>query len=264
MLLAVSEDMSFRKQTDFSKIEFYLNPDDPYAMDLSGCTLITGFYGIGKIGFIVVNHMINKLGARRIGYIITEVIPPFISVKNNSIVLPFEIYRAGDIVFIAAFFEPYKNEHRSFARAVLSWTIQEKFSKIILIGGLDSRLRQDENVFAKAVFTQSYRDLGFETNLSELDEGLYVTGPLALLLMFAEVYKFPAVAVLSYAERSRPDPIGASHAVSIINDLLKTNCGVEELIKEAENIEKEISEMMEATENPATEDSNNRDKGLFM
>ncbi len=256
--------MSFDKLTDFSQIEFYLNPEDPYAMDLSGCTLITGFYGIGKIGFIVVNHMITKLGARRIGYIITELIPPFISVKNKSIILPFEIYRAGDIVFVAAFFEPYKNEHRSFARAVVRWAIQEKFSKMILVGGLDSRLRRDENVFAKAVFSQGYREAGYETNLAELDEGLYVTGPLALLLMFAEVYNFPAVAVLSYAERSRPDPIGASHSVDIINDLLKINCGVEELIKEAENIEKEISEMMEATENPATEDPNQRDKGLFM
>ena len=242
-------------------IEFLTNGED-----LSGCTLVTGFYGIGKIGFIAVNHMIQKLQAKRIGFVITEFLPPFLSVRNKELILPFEIYRKDNIVFLAAFFEPYKYEHRSFAKAVVQWAKTNRMTNMILIGGLDSRLRVEEEVLAKAVYSTTYREMFPAANVPNLDEGLYVTGPLALLLMFCELYDFPGIAVLPYAERSRPDPIGASHAVEIVNDLLGTDCGVEELIQEAENIEREIQSMMDATENlnQDEKESQSNDKGMFL
>lgn len=248
-----------------SHIEFVMNESEQ-ASNLQGCTLLTGFYGIGKIGFIVINHMVQKLGAERIGCVLTEYMPPFISVKEEKLVLPFEIYRSGNLIFLAAFFEPYKYEHRPFARAVVNWARESGMTNMLLVGGLDSRLRNDEEVLARAVYTTAYKTMKTDVKIPLLDEGLYVTGPLALLLLYCEVFEFPAIGVLPYAERSRPDPIGASHAVEIINDLLNTNCGVEELIKEAENIEKEISAMMDATENPSNEDSDgpDSDRGLFM
>jgi uncharacterized protein len=245
-------------------IEFVMSEHES-ATNLQGCTLLTGFYGIGKIGFIVVNHMVQKLGAKRIGCIVTEYMPPFISVKGDKLILPFEIYRAGDLVFLAAFFEPYKYEHRPFAKALVKWSKEQGIGSMVLVGGLDSRLRTEEEVLAKAVFTSSYKSMNIQVNIPILDEGLYVTGPLALLLLYCEVFEYPSIGILPYAERSRPDPIGAAHAVEIINDLLNLNCGVEELVQEAENIEKEISAMMDATENPSNEDSSvDGDRGLFL
>lgn len=233
-------------------------------INLSGCTLITGFYGIGKLGFIAVNHMIQKLQAERIGYVVTDHMPPFISVKEGNVILPFEVYKKDNLVFIVAFFEPYKYEQRSFAKAIILWAKQMGISQAVLIGGLDSRLRNDSDILAKAVQSSAYKKMYPNIDIESIDEGLYVTGPLALLLLFAEIYDFPAISILPYAERSRPDPIGASHAVGIINDLLRINCGVSELIAEAENIEKEIAAMMNATENPSNEATENSDKGLFM
>ncbi len=250
-----------RIETGGNPIEFLTNGED-----LSGCTLVTGFYGIGKIGFIAVNHMIQKLNAKRIGFVVTEYLPPFLSVRNQDLILPFELYKSDNIVFLAAFFEPQKYEHRAFAKAIIQWAKSKRMNNAILIGGLDSRLRTEEEVLAKAVYTTLYREMFPAANVPSLDEGLYVTGPLALLLMYCELYDFPGIAILPYAERSRPDPIGASHAVEIINDLLGTNCGVEELIKEAENIEREIQSMMDATESMGNDNGDNQgaDKGMFL
>ena len=257
---------NYSSSIEISNIEFILKENDQYANDLNGCILITGFYGIGKIGFIAVNHMIEKLKAELIGTIITDYVPPFISVKNKSLISPFQIYRAGKLIFLIPYFEPYKYEQRAFTKAVTLWALQEGIKQMILIGGLDSRLRSDENILTKAVYTKEYKNSGETLDIPLLDDGIYVSGPLALLLLYCEVYNLPAIALLSYAERSRPDPVGASHAVAVVSDLVKTNCGVEELIKEAENIENEISAMMDASENPINEDFSNKDadKGLFM
>ena len=77
--------------------------------NFEGCTLLNGWHGIGECGFISMSHLVDKLGAERIGYIITSNIPQFITIKNNKITFPFEIYRGGDIVIILPIFEPIKS-----------------------------------------------------------------------------------------------------------------------------------------------------------
>lgn len=69
-------DSSARSAFGSSKIEFLIL--DKYKGKLSGCTLVTGFYGIGKVGFISVNHMVEKLGAERIGAILSIFYPHFL------------------------------------------------------------------------------------------------------------------------------------------------------------------------------------------
>ena len=86
---------------------------------------------------------------------------------------------------------------------------------------------------------------------------------MALILMYAEIYNFPAIGILPYAERSRPDPIAASHGVEIVNDLLKLDCGVEELVREAETIETELQEL-EGLRKESEDLSRDPDRGLFM
>ncbi|MDH5403885.1 MAG: PAC2 family protein, partial [Candidatus Heimdallarchaeota archaeon] len=158
---------------------------------------------------------------------------------------------------------PYKNEHRLFAHGLIRWAISRELARVVVIGGLDSRLRTNEDVFAKCVYSAAYNDLFPNPQIPMMDEGLFITGPMALVLMYAEINNFPALGILPYAERSRPDPIGASHAVEILNDLLGTECGVQDLVREAENIENEL-QSIEGVLQEEAEDQDDRDKGMFM
>lgn len=246
----------------FSKslVEFIIRPEE---QDLRGCVLVSGFYGIGKVGFIAVNHMVQTLDARLIGYVVTDFLPPFLSVRDERLILPFEIYRSEDIIFLSAYFEPYKLEHRSFAQSVVNWSREVGISEIVLVGGLDSRLRVQEDLIAKAVYTSKYKEKHPDTKIPMMDEGLFITGPMALILMYSEIEEFSSVGVMPYAERSRPDPIAASHAVEILNDLLHTDCGVDELVQEAESIENEIQSMEGALQEQGEEEED-RNRGMFI
>ncbi|MHA2504603.1 MAG: proteasome assembly chaperone family protein [Candidatus Kariarchaeaceae archaeon] len=255
-------DSTARSGYGSSNIEFVIKDD--YKDSLSGCTLVTGFYGIGKVGFISVNHMVEKLGAIRIGAVLTDFLPPFLSVKENRLVLPFEIYKHEDIIFLSAFFEPYKYEHRSFAHALIQWAKRNQMSHAILIGGLDSRLKADDEVIAKGVYSSVFMKKFNQTPVPMMDEGLFITGPMALVLMYAELQDFPAMGIMPYAERSRPDPIAASHAVELVNDLLQTDIGVDELVREAESIETELQAMEGMLEEETQDENTNRDAGMFM
>ena len=228
--------------------------------NFEGCTLLNGWHGIGECGFISMSHIVDNLKAERIGFIITNNIPQFITIKNEQITFPFEIYRKDNVVVILPIFEPIKSEHLKFTKRIVDWSIEEKFEQSILVGGLDKRLEDDHNM--KAIYTNAYLDKKKDSGVPILNEGLYVTGPLAYMLMFYELNSFPAVSLLPYAERSRPDPIAASVAVEKINHLLDIGVNVKELLEEAERIEKEIESLIKASR--STERENDSDKGMFV
>ncbi len=83
------------------------------------------------------------------------------------------------------------------------------------------------------------------------------------MLMFYELNQFPAVALLPYAERSRPDPVAASVAIEQINLLLGIGIDTEGLLKEAEKIEKEIESLIQASK-PTRDRDKDSDQGMFV
>ena len=242
---------------DYGQIEFIFKKPQNF----EGCTLLNGWHGIGECGFISMSHLVDNLKAERIGFIITNNIPQFITIKNEKITFPFEIYRKDDLVVVLPIFEPIKSEHLAFTKTLVEWSIHEKFKQSILIGGLDRRLKDENEI--KAIYTQAFKEERPDVEIPILDEGLYVTGPLAYMLMFYELNDFPSVALLPYAERSRPDPIAASVAVSAINSVLNIEINVQELLEEAERIEKEIESLLQASKSRKDTDMNS-DKGMFV
>jgi uncharacterized protein len=229
--------------------------------NFEGCVLLNGWHGIGECGFISMSHLVENLGLERIGFIITNNLPQFISIKNEQITFPFEIYRKDNLVVILPIFEPIKSEHLLFTKTIVEWSIEEKFQQAILIGGLDKRLQGEHAV--KGIYTRSFKRDTSISSIPVLDEGLYVTGPLAYMLMFYELNQFPAVALLPYAERSRPDPVAASVAIEQINLLLGIGIDTEGLLKEAEKIEKEIESLIQASK-PTRDRDKDSDQGMFV
>ena len=62
-------------------------------IDLKGKYLITGFHGIGVVGYIGTKFLIEESNARKIGMIISKLMPPLVSLDDaGNIQLPFEIF----------------------------------------------------------------------------------------------------------------------------------------------------------------------------
>ena len=228
--------------------------------------LITGFHGIGTTGFIAVKYIANELKAEKIGTILSDVQPPFITTAENRISLPFELFQKDKIVLLVPQFQPYRHEYQTFSETLVDWSLKSKIQKTILIGGLDSRLKKKDEVNDKIriIATTTYQEK-FETTLPFLEDGLFVTGPIALMLTFYEVEKFPAIALLPYAESSRADPLAAAVAIKEINRLTNLGISVEKLIHDAEKIEQDLSEIIIQTkEQQEIETKDQGNKRLYI
>ncbi len=207
---------------------------------LKGSILVTGFHGLGATGFISVKHAVTSLNAELIGYIESSRIPPFVSMEDKRLSLPFEIYRKDNYIFILTNAPPHPKERQEFSKAIADWAISENMSMAFLVGGLDSRLKPAESDKIRCTVTRAYDTSKLEIPI--LEKGLFVVGPLAIMLTQFEISNFPAIAILPYANPTRPDPMAASVAVEELNKIANLKMDVSQLINDAQRIENELQE----------------------
>jgi len=215
-------------------------------VELEGKIFITGFHGIGYAGYIAVNHIIESTNAELLGYVTTEQYPPIVSLDENRVLTPYELFMYKDFILFLPRFQPPPSEQNDLMRILTEWTVKNRFLEAILIGGLDSKLKAGEEKL-RVVPTSQFK-MNNKLELKKLDRNLYVVGPLAILLAYYEIKDFPAIALLPYAQRGRPDPLAAATAIQVINQLYDLDISTEQLIKDAKQIEQEIAQLKEQEE----------------
>jgi len=216
-------------------------------VDLEGKIFITGFHGIGYTGYIAVNHIIESTKAELLGYITSEQYPPIVSLDENRVLTPYELFMYKNFILFLPRFQPPPSEQNDLIKILTEWTVENRFKEAILVGGLDSKLKAGEEKL-KVVPTSKFEINNSKLELKKLDKNLYVVGPLAILLAYYEIRGFPAIALLPYAQRGRPDPLAAATAIQVINQLYNLEISTEQLIKDAKQIEQEIAQLKEQEE----------------
>ncbi len=219
-----------------------------------GSVFICGFHGLGEVGFLSTAHLTRTLEAERIGFIKSDMLPLFVSMENEKLLLPFELYfyEEKDMVFFVPRFQPHQSEQWGFIERLVDWIVEQKFAEVLLLGGLDSSFKEDEEDM-RCVPTSSYADRLEKWSVPLLEEGLFVAGPLALLLAELEIRSAPGIGLLTYATRGRPDPRSAATMLEKINEVYGVSANVDQLIEESKEIERleKMRKSIEADADPS-------------
>ncbi len=231
-------------QLDYSEeIKIILHEPD---VKLKGKVLVSGFHSaLGETGYIVLRHLAAQEQARPIGCIMSPLVPPHVFIGGERLLMPIEIYEYGErFILLFTRLQPHRAEWAPFTETVANWCIDMELKEAVLLGGLDMQFAEDESRYRSA-YTSAYKETAQKHELLVLEEGRGIYGPLALLLANLEIRNFPAMAILPYAERGRPDPRAASVAVEVFNKLYDLDIQTEALMADAEAIEKEIKQLLE-------------------
>lgn len=227
--------MAFVATTDSSfkiilKKDFKIKP---------GSTFVCGFHGLGEVGFLSTAHLTRTLEAERVGFIKSDMLPLFVSMENERLVLPFELYyyEKKKMVFLVPRFQPHQSEQWGFIDKLANWVAENNFKETLLLGGLDASFKEDEQDM-RCVPTTAYGEMLEQWNVPLLEEGLFVAGPLALFLAELEMLGAPAIGLLTYATRGRPDPRSAATMLEKINEIYGVAANVEQLLEESREIER--------------------------
>lgn len=212
---------------------------------------VSGFHGLGSVGFIAMKQLIDNLEingnkVKRIGIIKSRAAPPYIYLENERIAVPFELYALDKILFFLPRLPPYRHYESDFAESLVSWIINSKqFELTLLIGGVVKSLQEKDESNVKFVPSRAFKELKHdwpELQNNLLQTGLMIQGPLAIMLGLLDLENFPALGILSFAEREKPDPVGASEAIKVINSLLNINCPLDDLLKTSDALEDDLKQ----------------------
>ncbi len=227
-----------------------LEPD----IKLKGKTLVSGFHSaLGETGYIVLRHLTAQDTARPIGCIMSPLVPPHVFIGRDRLLMPIELYEYDDrFILLFTRLQPHRVEWAPFTETIANWSVDMGFKEALLLGGLDMQFAEGDDRF-RAVITSAYKEKAHQFELPILESGRGIYGPLALLLANYEIRNFPAITILPYAERGRPDPRAASVAIDVFNQLYDQNISTDELMADAETIEKEIKQLLERQKERETE-----------
>ncbi len=214
--------------------------------NLKGFTLIEGFPGAGLVGPMAISYIVEKLGMKYIGRIDSDGFPPLVAIHNNKPMAPIRVYmdEKGKFVTVIAEFAIPLDLTYEMSRTLYDFIAASGISKIVSIGGVPIGLHgpQQDGVFAITSTDDLRKDVQ-KAGLKPIGEGV-ATGISALLLLNAVTNGLPDVNILVPVDPNILDPKYAETAIINLNKLIKLGVNVNELDKEAKDVENKIRDLL--------------------
>ncbi len=205
--------------------------------------IIQGFPGFGLVGTIATEFLINELGAKPIGAIHAEDIPPMVAIHDNSMVQPIGIYydKKTNIIILHVMTN-VKGIEWKMGELVLELAKELDARDVLAIEGVGTQLPSDKieayyyanNELAKGRFNAF--------KLSPLKEGI-ILGVTATLMLQGE--ERPISCIFIETHSSMPDSKAAAKAIEVIDKYLNLKIDYKPLLKQAEKFEGKIKGLME-------------------
>jgi len=225
-----------------------------------GKIFITGFYGVGAVGYLVSKYLTRQKDAKYIGYISTKRLPMIIRMEENRIGLPFELYEWKNFIILLNESIPDAREIHAYANAVVDWVIENKFKLAVLFGGLAERVSGQEPI--RIAYTNAFLKY-MKPFAPSLEKRLSIVGPLALLLSRFEIKGFPSVCILPYARIYEYDLNAAYIALKTLKEKFAADIDLSQLEKDLsyeKKLEHDLLKEIEKSRQPPPPDS----KILYM
>ncbi|MEE6245710.1 MAG: PAC2 family protein [Thermoproteota archaeon] len=188
----------------------------PQNVDLKDLSLIAGFHGIGATGYVSIKYLIDQLKPEKVASVDTDAIFPVSSNSSGHLVTPYQIYKHNKLAILRAEISPSRKSELLFLRQLCDLLLDKKIKELILIGGLDSAFKADDSM-VRYVHTSSFTPNQNFDNLKLLEDDRIIVGPVALMLNYMEMKKFPTYALLPFASAERVDYNAAAEALKIVS-----------------------------------------------
>ncbi|KKK95068.1 hypothetical protein LCGC14_2676530 [marine sediment metagenome] len=213
-----------------------------------GATFILGFAGIGLIGTIVANTLIEQLSdIQEIGFITSEYLPPISVFYQGVLKHPFRLlYSASTNLIIGICEVPFQipTAYNDLSKTICNWALSEdvKAKEIVIFQGIPQRGAIDEYpVFYAA--EEAMVNLLEQFDIKKVEKGIIV-GPEATVLNEALTNRLKAYALFTPVLEI-PTPEGAASIIEVLNKIYELTIDTTSLIEQGKEIKAKMLELAE-------------------
>ncbi len=214
--------------------------------------LIEGLPGIGHVGKVAIDYVIDELKAKKLATFFSYTMPNSVFINEKNIVeLPtIEMYykkmKKQDLLLLSGDVQPLDEQScYSFTDAVLDLFQKFTGTEVITTGGIGlSQVPREPKIFCTGTNKEIIEKYSRNSNVRTKLHGLIgpIVGVSGTLLGVSARRKIPAVTLL-VETLQHPLYLGVKEArelVKFLNERLKLNLNLQNLDKEIKQIEKEV------------------------
>lgn len=218
--------------------------------------MVEGLPGVGHVGKLVADHMVEELNAEKIIEIYSPHFPPQVMVKEDGTIkqVKNEIYaRRGedggpDLLIVIGDYQSATNEgHYELASIYLDIAESYKVKRIYALGGYGTGQFVDKSsVMGAATSLELVEEMkGQGVLFQENEPGGGIIGVSGLLLGLGALRGLEVICLMGVTSGYLVDPKAASEVLRVLSSILGIEVGMHALEERAKEMEKIIGKLQE-------------------
>lgn len=212
--------------------------------------VIEGFPGIGLVGNITCQHIIEELGMKNVGSLDSRYFPPVAVLFNGIIHMAVRIYESAEheIVVIISDIPIHPTASYDVSKALVTWMESINARNIVSIAGIATNTGE-RRVFGGATTTSMLDKIKDKTEIFQVGT---ISGISGSIMSECFLRNIPAIGLLGETPSPNPDPRAAVEVVTVLNNIFDLSIDTEKLMSQAEQIEIELSKLAEQVKSTET------------
>ncbi len=203
--------------------------------------LIEGFPGIGLVGNIASQYIVNELNMTYLGAMSSKFFPPLAVLLGGVVNMPVRIYEdAGlGLVILTADVPIHPLASYDIGREIVSWAESINAKEMVCLAGI-TVMSEQHRVFGAV----SKKDLLDRIkDMTEIFELGTITGITGSIMNECRIRNMPAICLLGETASAEPDPRAAIATIEALNKIYSLGISTAKLSEQAEQIEVQMSQL---------------------
>jgi len=191
-------------------------------VQLKDGVLLQGLPGMGFVGHLAVNFLIDELNGKEIARIYSSYFPPIVRLADDGLghLTRAELHAATstepNLLLFTGDTQPIDLGIIQTMNTILEYAEKIGCTTVIALGGLRSPEGPDVAAFAYTEETKAY----LQQNKIEILTGGEVTGAVGVLTAIAAERGLTSYGILGKISLTGPDPVAAKNVLEVIQDML--------------------------------------------
>jgi len=196
-------------------------------LSLENPVIVEGFPGIGLVGNIASQHLIDELDMEYIGSMESKYFPPIAVLFNGIINMPVRIYQSKEynIITVISDIPIHPTISYEVSKVLMDWAQSINVKEIVSIAGI-ATMSSEEKVF-------------------EIFQVGTISGISGSVMTECFMRNVPAISLLGETNSPNPDPRAAASVIKILNVIYDLPIDTDNLMEQAEQIEMELQKLAE-------------------
>jgi len=203
--------------------------------------LIEGFPGIGLVGNIASQYIVNELKMTYLGAISSKFFPPFAVLLGGIVNMPVRIYEEPEkeLVVITADIAIHPLASYDIGKEIVSWAESIKAKEMVCLAGI-TMMSEQHRVFGAVSIKDMLDRIEDKTEIFEMGT---ITGITGSIMNECKIRRMPAICLLGETASDDPDPRATIKVVETLNKIYGLGVSTARLAEQADQIEVQMHQL---------------------